>query len=299
MNEIDDKELIDFLLGRSTPSRSAEISRLCRDDPILATQLEVMAGMTGLPLRDSGPAVKAPPRRWNFGPRVLLRVAMAMFFLLGIGWTTWKIFGPKPLMEDGFSDGWLDVRLWMVARRGVHEENGHLRLVNRGSIATQQQFPGPLEIRFKWRWIDQTGDPLYAETLQVALRTTGKHKPKHSYEIEDGLIVQFSSMGGCVRLLHANEPEFANSGDGSVPIPAGAWHDIRITDDGENVAVYVSGPAVDEKNAREPVLTGRRRVPPAAHHVAVYNRELVGDAIHESHLDDFRLDTLDPPSSKN
>src|SRR4051794_18994048 len=67
------------------------------------------------------------------------------------------------------------------------EEVGHLRLNNRGSIRTTQEFPGPIEIEFDWRWIDLAGDSLYRDTLTVVLHSSGEHAKQHPFAVVDGL----------------------------------------------------------------------------------------------------------------
>jgi hypothetical protein len=294
MNDISDDDLIDFLLGRAAPSRAKEIMEEVDKDPALATQLDIMSRLSGLPLlaldeRRAAASALASRQRRRYRLFAIMVVVLA---LSGIGWTAWQVFRPRPLLEDNFNDGWVDVRLWRTGRRGIHEENGYLKLMNRGSIVTQQEFRVPIEITFKWRWIDHAGDPLYAENLNIALRTSGRHDEKHPYDILDGFIVTLHGMGGCVKMIHPFEPSSETSAVGGVPFPPNEWHDVRITDDGDTISVYLKGPAIDPKYAREPVLVGHRKQVPKGYRIAVYNRELVAKATHESHIDDFRVDVL-------
>jgi hypothetical protein len=70
----------------------------------------------------------------------------------------------------------------------------YLRLLNRGSVVTRQEFEGPIEVSFDWRWVDHAQWPLYGEIFAVCLRTHGEHRPKHDFGITDGLVLYFNTV---------------------------------------------------------------------------------------------------------
>ena len=95
-----------------------------------------------------------PVRHW------LRRVGVIFVCFVGISGHTAAavaILRTPPLLADNFNDGWLDVRLWKVGRRSVMEENGYVRLMNRGLLITQKEFTDPISVDFDWKWIDHAG----------------------------------------------------------------------------------------------------------------------------------------------
>src|SRR5205085_1050021 len=86
--------------------------------------------------------------------------------------------------------------------------------------------------------------------------------------------------------------EIQTKGD-VLPFAPNKWYRLRVTDDGETISVYLSGPEMQKKYWKEPVLQAH---PPAlawqGHHVAIYNRERVADVPHESHIDNVLIERL-------
>src|SRR5262249_4181982 len=155
-----------------------------------------------------------------------------------------------------------DSTRWSAPRPRVRPDLGFMRLVNRGYLVTEQEFEGPIELRFRWKWIDLAEDPQYSEDLTVALRTTGTPRPNRPYEIEDGVCIRFMTYAGKVSLGRSPPgptPEFPPgtktiTPEGTVPMPSDVWHDVRITDDGLTIAVYITGPELPQENATKPIL---------------------------------------------
>ena len=154
-------------------------------------------------------------------------------------------------MEDNFNDEWLDTRKWETARPTTIEEGGHLRLNNRGSIRTTEEFQGPIEIEFDWRWIDLTGDTLYRDSLTIVLHSSGVHTKEHPFRVVDGLEIAFLASAGQVGIASLAAPHRATyTAPAAVPMPAGKWHHIRIIDDGAFITIYVTAPHLPPSSAR-------------------------------------------------
>ncbi len=75
-------------------------------------------------------------------------------------------------------------------------------------------------------------------------------------------------------------------------MPAEAWHHIRITDDGNEIAVLITGPAISQKQGGQPVLRVRCPDESPRRYVAIYNRELIAEAPQESRNDNVVIRAL-------
>lgn len=242
-------------------------------------------------------------------------IAAAILLLICVGFA-WAVFRPRPLLSDSFGDEWVDPDLWFTPRSGVREEGGHMRLLNRGYLVTEKEFSGPISVSFDWKWLDIDSHPHYSEQLAVVLRTTGRPREQHSFEVKDGVVVRFDAQGGRITVSLAKEdPSGFLDEIGStlstdsghrfqispaltkrIPMPAEKWHGIRIADDGRIVAVYLSGPEVPREYKDTPILSVRCPDEFTERHIAVYNREYVGETNHESRIDNFVLTRQGPES---
>jgi len=233
--------------------------------------------------------------------RALTIAALGLALLTGIGWTTWAFLYDPPLLQDDFNDRSFDANLWMpqpeVDRRfkepmGVSERNRYLKLVNRGFLITRREFRESISLSFDWSWSELSPmlDPLYADILTVALRTTGNASPRHPYEISDGLLVVFYVWGPFMQIrqrLDGQDTVLGSTEDAGLklPIPADEWHKIRITDDGETISVYMYGPEIGDRFTEKPLLQVRCPQKFEGHHIAIYNREFLNETPHESLID--------------
>lgn len=312
MNAFAHMDLVSHVLGDADAELSRRIDEAAGADPILAAKLEYLrqaaqeerflaAAPEPAPHQEAAEgAMSAAPvltairkPRWRGWRRAAVAAGIA-FALVGVIYGGYQLLKPGPLLWDDFNDGWLDSRLWRAGRRSVKEMDGHVQLLNRGSLRTMEEFREPIAIQFKWRFLDHGGDNLFAENLSVALRTSGRHAPGHPFEIQDGVRIELNGMGGAVkaRVFGETEEQPLYSPDGMVPLAADAWHDVRVTDDGKTISVYLRGGSVPEGFWENPVLTYTPRHQPRGYHIAVFNRERLSDVVHESHLDDFRIDRL-------
>ena len=298
MNPIADDELAAYVLGDAPAEVRARVEAAVAADEGFAAEVAALAALARLS-EGEVPLQAAPhrPTRRHPGSR---RAALAAAVLLAVGGTAWggyELLRTPPLLDDDFGTRTVSHARWEphLGRRGASAPNRYLRLLNRGSVVTRAEFEGPVEITLDWRWVDEGQWPLYAELFTVALRTHGGHKPDHPYEISDGLLIEFNTVEGSVRALNGmlpGQPSFQASKPDSAPLPAGEWHRIRITDDGEAVAVFVEGPSIDPKYKKEPIL--RVTVPAglAGKRVAFFNREYVAGTNHESHVDNVTVRPL-------
>lgn len=313
-------DLLDFAAGRADRKALSRLRRqLANPASDLSRQLSETAsgpesdeapetiagdGPTGDgETRDSTPPGDRRPapqsRKGRGWKRTTLLVLAATGALSGLGFATWEVFfAPKTLMQDNFNRGPLDARLWdkKLCRGKVGIVDGYVRLRNRGSIVTMQEFPGPIEVIFDWRWIDVDEEPHYTDILKVVLHTSGGHSPGRPFEITDGLVVELNSVGGLVRMHREPGPEVLTP-ESRVAFSPGKWYRVRVTDDGAELAVYVSGPNIDPKDWKTPVLRFPHTGGFTQHRVAIYNRERAGEADHESHIDNFVIRELPRPKS--
>jgi hypothetical protein len=299
MAEFTDLELVRYALGDASAALAAAVEGRARADAAFAGELAALRERVtggGVPGPDrvaprAATAARSPWRRRCAAAGVVLAVA-------GAAWGACAALAERPLLRDDFDRDWIDPGKWDVSlgRPGVRAVEGHLRLRNRGSVVTRQEFDCPIEVEFDWRWRDHAEDPLYAEVLVVGLRTSGAHMSGHSFQLLDGVFVHLSTLGACVSVSARPGPVFeADSPEGGVPMPADAWHHVRITDDGATVRVYLSGPRIDRRYATTPVIAA---TPPghfAGRRVAIHNRELVSNATHESHIDNVVIRALRGP----
>ena len=176
---------------------------------------------------------------------------------------------------------------------------GYARLRNRGSMVTLRAFNEPIELSFDWSWVDWDEKPKYAEHLNVVLHTTGKHQPVHSFEIKDGLNIEFSTIEARVRVGIAEPSSRLPNQTDVRPLKhaprkttifdADKSHHVRITDTGKKVSVFVSGGQVDQKYATNAVLEVDYSEKFTEHRISIYNREYVGSARHESQIRNFKV----------
>jgi hypothetical protein len=277
--------------------------RGCDMLPVVAPQQSVSVANEVVIDVTSTSFVKVLPVTRSTLARRLLKLAACVtlvFVVSGLayaGYAWWT----APLFADDFKSGWFDSRKWrappeIIKEGGVFPEKGHIRLINRGYLVTNQEFKEPIEISFEWRWSQLGLLPQYADDLTVVLRTTGKAKRHRTYEVEDGVVIRFVSFAGSI-FISSGPPERALYGNVNpplltIPLPAEEWHRIRVTDNGETIAVFVSGPAIPEQQWSEPLVKLATHYRGLANHVAVYNRELVAGIPHESSIRAFRVHPL-------
>ena len=300
MKTIDDEELTRFLLRDLPSQRLHEIQQLVDTDEEFAARVEVnrfmieaIAGVECGFDRDK-PATSFPRARrvgrFISRYRVLAMVMLGIVVLATTATATWFIWN-APLMKDDLSSGWFDASVWRpppaeIEEGGVRAERGCVRLVNRGYLSPRREFAEPIDLRFEWKWVQLGLNPHYAEHLSVALRTEGVPNKSFFWEASDGLIVKFNAWGGFVNIMDSQGNELARTPTRSHPIPAEEWHKIRITDDGEEISVYLSGPLIQPAGADTPALRLRHRSQGAGRHIAIYNREQTG-VPHESCIRNF------------
>lgn len=292
MPTMSDELVIRYVLGEASPPECDAIHRAEADDRELAATLELLSECRDL----SSDVVSMTRNRSAFLPgwrRVLAALAVCLG-IAGLSMAGWAFLHEKPLLADDFDSGWGDPFKWSTPKRGVFLENGHLRLFDRGYLVSADQFSGPIEITFRWRWTDLTGDFLYRDELTVALRTSGVPRDEWSHEATDGVFVKLNVTTGSVRIMTADNlrVRLAETPDSAVPYRADHWYHVRITDDGESVAVYVWDPQQGDAGARRPLVSANVPGPFLRHHIAFYNRERLASASHESWIDDVAVRAL-------
>ncbi len=292
MTEFTDDDLLDFVRGRPSPHTEA-IAAQERADEEFAAELAVIRLMTGAADRTASPApgCVASARAWlHRYPRVAAAVLLLAF--LGSGaWAGWA-YVHRPLFEDHFRRRTFDANRWLAVRPQLRQEYGYMKLTNRGYLVTRPEFDGPIELSFRWRWVDLTENPLYSDDLTVVLRTTGTPEPAMPYEVQDGVKIRFMSYGSRVIVMTPAIRSGVSTPPGAVWMPPDAWMDIRIIDDGQTVTVYVSGSENGGRDPAQPVLVAQRPEAGTLHRIAFYNRELLAMTPHESHITDVVVRSL-------
>ncbi len=300
MSEFSDEDVIRYVLGEATPEAAAALRTRAANDKELAATLELLSSCGPT----SFATVSRPPRRRRYSPTGARRIALALiaaFAASGLAWAGWVALMPKPLLEDNFNSGWGDISKWKTPRRSVKVEGGHVRLFDRGYLVTLKEYSEPIDLRFRWRWTDLAGDFHYRDELTVALRTSGNPKPVYYFEATDGVTVKLNAYCGTVTISSSGDEHipFAHTEHGAIALPAEQWHDVRITDDGETIAVYVSGGNFGAEAARKPIISAKVPSTQMKRHIAFYNRERLASASHESWLDDIVIRRLaDSPNQK-
>lgn len=319
MTPFTDDELIAYVLGQPV-ARAEEITRAAAHDEELAAQIDIMRALSGRP------ETPAPVPPLTVSQRTGRRISAAAAAVLLIGGLFWLARQPqvnaladevhqtrsqlsererevdqlKEKLLEATDTGWFDSKMWLpppdwIKAGGVKAEPGHCRLVNRGYLITRPDFPHPIELNLDWKWVQLGILPQYADFLTIVLRTSGEPERQSPYEIHDGVAIRFVAWAGTVSIwrLGENPARDVKTEHGKLPMPADAWHRIRVTDDGETIAVYVSGPAIKPDREAKPVLTARVPGKFAGRKIAISNRELTAGIPHESYVRKLSIRTLE------
>ncbi len=291
MSEFTDEDVIRYVLGAASPEATAALRSRAAEDKELAATVELLSQCTPVSFAN----LSQPPRRRRYSPTGARRIALALiaaFAASGLAWAGWTILAEKPLLEDRFDSNWGDPNKWTTPRRSVFVENGHVRLFDRGYLVTAKEYPGPIELTFRWRWTDLVGDFNYRDDLTIALRTSGIPKSAFAFEITDGVVIKLFAYLGRISIRYASGEDIGcESAAGSFPMPSDTWQTIRVTDDGETIAVYFGNEA-NRARGIEPAVTMRSIRPVQHRRIAFYNRERLASASHESWIDDVVLRRL-------
>ena len=232
-------------------------------------------------------------RSWLKSTAIVLTACLLLSATTYTGWAMWS----RPLLEDSFHNGWFNSQLWQppppqIREGGVRAEEGFLRLVNRGYLRPRQEIPVAFELECDWKWIQLGLNPQYAEHLSVAIRSQGNPAQKRPYEAVDGIIIKFNAWGGYINIATIDGQELARTPSASVPLPADQWHRVRIVDDGKRISIFVSGPAITDRDPKQAILECRHETPEPGSRFSIYNRELVGFP-HESCIRNLQVRAIE------
>lgn len=296
MPPITTEDVVCYLLGQSSPAMSHEITKQAASDEEFAAQLGLLRACI-LPSGDgrdsyskqTPPLALKPPAPRRFIVR-WAAIVLATIFSMGMAWAGWEFIREKPLLEDHFTENWGDREIWSTPRRVVMVEGGHVRLFDRGSLCTRAEFTTPYKLSFRWRWNDLAGDFLYRDILTVVLRTSGKHKKEHAFEILDGIIIFINATSGEVSIRNAKDNPADINPSRVLKLAPQVWYDITILDHGDRIEVFMAGDHLPQ--SEQPVKTFNVDTQFEHGHIAFYNRERVASASFESWLDDVVITRL-------
>jgi len=302
MSRFDEETLVLYAAGRLDESRRREIVEAASGDDELIATLEVIGVLSGLGESSVRPDPPTRLQRVRVRARSMLgacrrhpvwlalAVVVAASGMAGAGW---MLLMPRYLLHDDFDDNWFDSRLWLSPpsfgdKQGIREADGRLKLVNRGYLISKEEFAGPIEVSFDWSWSELGLNPIYGDHLVIALRCTGEPTPHYPFEVLDGVVIRLNSWAGMAEI--SAEPGGQNhrkTPQGEIKFVPDTWHHIRITDDGEQIAVYVTGRNDPDHPDDKPVVEGSYPTGPKTGHLIIYNREQVGGVPHESYIDNI------------
>lgn len=300
MRTFTNEDLIRHAFGCSEPELSHMLEEAAAEDDELGSQLLFLRRYAGVEgeeptlARPAAGSVRVRAKNWR-----TVRRAAAIFLLLlctgSAAWAGWRWGMPQPLLFDDFEDGWGDAQKWSTPRRFVHEEKGYVRLVDRGFLATVQQFKPPYRLKLKWKWIDLQGDFLYRDSLDIVLRTSATPAPSKPWPATDGVRVCFNATGGQVGIALFNGcGPIAETPRSTLPLPAGEWLTIIIVDDGASISVSCDSPHLRPEQRNAPLLTAAVAGDFKHGKIAFYNRERLAEASFESWLDDVEVWPMQP-----
>lgn len=288
---MNDMDLISYVLGDATPDVATAIEGRTAIDPEFAAEVAVLRSLAGTPAEL--PPSPTPKRR-RFRVRKSVLAILLLLLTATAAYAGYVLTRTPPLLEDSFSSQTVSYNNWerKLGRAGVRAEKGHLRLLNRGSVVTRQEFEGPIEVSFDWRWLDLGTHPHYAETFHVVLNTHGLHEDQHPFQITDGFTIDFNCVAHAVHMGLVHGPYSLHAAPDSTPFPSDEWHHVRIVDDGVSISVFITGPAIDPKYEEQPVLVATPPSRPSGRRIAFFNREYVAGINHESNIDNVVVRSL-------
>jgi hypothetical protein len=193
------------------------------------------------------------------------------FFLIAAVFTA-----KAQLVTDDFNDGVIDTSKWGTSTFGsgtVTEDSGTLNLTNRGRIVCTTTFP--LGIALDMR---VTFSGAVSEEFKVVLRTDGAFGGAYG-ETLNGVVVALRPSVDKVEII-----DFTAGGVYLQDVPyvlnTGLAYDLRITDDGSTLNVYVNDFTTPVATASTASNSGTK--------LSVYNREAYPPSNHITNIDHIR-----------
>ncbi len=301
----DFSEIARYLGGDLSRLEERQIESRIKNDKEFAAQVEIGRMIVGHwkdDLEGEGPRVdrNGPlSRKWGSMAVKGLIIVSAVILISATVYAANVLFD-STIFYDSFRSKTFDRSRWktppdIIVNQGggVRPEAGFVRLVNRGYLQPDRTFPAKISIEFEWQWNWLGLDPLYSDHLTVALRTNAIPNPDFFYEVSDGIVIKFDASTHAVSISGADGNQMEITEGSTVRMPHDEWHNIKITDDGNIVSVFIDGPEIVNKHHNKPVVTLRKaRTSSDGFGIVVYNRELQ-QFPHESCIRSFRVRTLE------
>jgi hypothetical protein len=185
------------------------------------------------------------------------------------------LFHDQALLYDDFSSDSINTLLWQPVKpfydSSITESDGVATFVNRGQLLSVDSFYGPIDIRGR---ISLTGSTY--DIFRIVTRADGiSNNPWHELS---GIQFSFSMHNGdwgeglgniSIDLL--NYPHSSQLSYGNFPIAPNVYYDFRLTDDGSNVALFLSDLDTPLITASDSSIIGNS--------LGLYNREGVGGGV--------------------
>jgi hypothetical protein len=183
----------------------------------------------------------------------------------------WATNSNAQLLFDDFNNGMINSSLWTTSlpfgSSQVFESGDRLNMIARGGINTVQPLPTSFEITGRFRFTGQ--EDHFGITIRSDLAFANSFMEKY------GVRVKFSDNGQSLTMLEYNTDNTINTIAAlSYPFAANTDYDFRITDDGNNIRLFMGGSLTPAIEASTTFRAGDM--------MAIYNREF---SISRSELD--------------
>lgn len=206
------------------------------------------------------------------GKRKHLGLRLSSYLGLGTTIAILLIVVPNAFaLRDDFNDGSIDASLWTTLLpfsggsfgvSALTESGGSLLFQNRGTLITKQDF-GAVDIYGRFTISGSTED-----MFKVVLRTDGSFTGEHN-ESANGIAVRFGHVGYNsynIEFEHRVTPQNGIAlADATYTINMNTAYDFRITDNGSQIAFYIT-------DFNTPVLTTTTSID-EGNKIVLYNRE--------------------------
>ena len=178
------------------------------------------------------------------------------------------------LISDNFNDGTIDTGIWQTVTpfgdSSIAESGGDAVFTNKGWLLSAASLPTSLDITGRFKFTGSVHDQ-----FKVATRASGTFAQNPFGEVDLGIGFEFWMMtdGGSpinnIKIVRNSNPNPTPIlAQGTFTVTPNTYYDFRLTDDGTNIALYISDLATPFLTATDSSVLGSK--------LAIYNREGIG-----------------------